>query len=183
MEEQKIKQPINSESKDFEEIEFNNIKKIGVISDTHIPLKAEHIPEKALDIFKGCNLILHAGDLVNLRAIDELGKIAPVVAVKGNMDEFEHPFPKKIIITINNKLKIGIMHGYGSPNKITDYVKSEFKDVDCIVFGHSHKALNETLDNTLLFNPGSACDKAFTDINSVGILYIDEKIKGEIFKI
>ncbi|RUM87908.1 MAG: YfcE family phosphodiesterase, partial [Thermodesulfatator sp.] len=55
--------------------------KTGIISDTHGTL-----PEKVLDIFQGVDLILHAGDIGSLHIIKELGSIAPVKAVHGNMD-------------------------------------------------------------------------------------------------
>ena len=161
--------------------EFTNVKKIGVISDTHIPIRAESVPEEVYEIFKDVDLILHAGDVVDAKVIKELEKIAPVVAVKGNMDQFE--LAEKVIVNINNKFKIGVMHGYGARDNLVNTVKNEFKDVDCIVFGHSHSAFNEVQDNVLMFNPGSACDTVFTQINSVGILHVNEKIRGEIHKL
>ncbi len=163
--------------------EFFEIKKIGIISDTHIPIRAKNIPEKVFKIFESVDLILHAGDLVELYVIEELEKIAPVVAVKGNMDRFIDSLPEKRIIKVNNKFKIGIIHGSGDPFSLPVRVKKEFRDVDCIVFGHSHRAFNELVDGILLFNPGSACDTVFTSVNSVGLLYIGDKIKGEIIRI
>ena len=163
--------------------EFNNIKKIGVISDTHIPVRADRIPQKVFEIFKDVDIILHAGDLAQPEVIDELKKIAPVVAVRGNMDKFESTLPEKIIIHINNKFKIGLYHGEGSPDDLNQRIISYFTDVNCIVFGHTHHSFNEVVNNVLLFNPGSACDTVFTDINSIGILHINEKIRGEILKI
>ncbi|MBW2989561.1 metallophosphatase family protein [Candidatus Woesearchaeota archaeon] len=165
------------------ELRFKDIRSIGVISDTHIPAMAEKIPEKVFEIFKGADLILHAGDLVEPRVVEELKKIAPVVAVKGNMDKFDDGFPEKVVILINGRFKIGLFHGEGSPLELEERIITYFKDVDCIVFGHSHHMFNEIREGVLLFNPGSACDTTFTDINSIGILHINEKIRGEIFKI
>lgn len=164
-------------------MEFNNIKKIGVIADTHIPIRANAIPEKVFEIFKDVDLILHAGDLVELSVIDELKKIAPVVAVRGNMDKFEVELADRMVIKINNKFKIGLTHGYGGPESLIDVVKAEFNDVNCIIFGHSHHPINEVKDDVLLFNPGSACDTVFTNINCIGILTVNEKIRGEIIKL
>ena len=166
----------------MEEKEFINVKKIGVISDTHIPVRADSIPEKVFNYFKDVDLILHAGDLVQLGVTKDLQKIAPVVAVRGNMDEFDM-LPEKVIIKINNKFKIGLYHGHGSPADLAERIENEFSGVDCIVFGHSHSSFNEIKDNVLLFNPGSACDTVFTNINSVGILNVNEKIRGEILEL
>lgn len=62
--------------------------RIGVISDTHVPVRARALPGEVLRIFAGVDLILHAGDLVTLDVLDELRAIAPVFAVRGNVD---HP--------------------------------------------------------------------------------------------
>jgi len=163
--------------------EFNNIKKIGIISDTHIPLRANKVPEIVFELFSDVDLILNAGDLVELKVLEELKKIAPVIAVKGNMDQFENELPQKIIIKINNKFNIGLFHGEGEGDTLNKRISNYFENVDYIVFGHTHQAFNETKDNILLFNPGSACDTVFTETNSVGILHINEKIRGEIIKI
>jgi putative phosphoesterase len=61
---------------------------IGVISDTHIPERANTIPEIVFEIFKEVDLILHAGDLVSLEVRDQLEKIAPTICVQGNMDRY-----------------------------------------------------------------------------------------------
>ena len=62
-------------------------------------------------------------------------------------------------------------------------VKGEFEDVDVIVFGHSHTPLNEVEEGVLFFNPGSPTDKVFAPYNSIGILHVDKKIKGEIIRL
>src|SRR5438270_8040734 len=64
------------------------IRKIGVISDTHIP-EFKHLPQAIWEHFAGVELIIHAGDLSILRVIAELETIAPVVAVQGNVEEQE----------------------------------------------------------------------------------------------
>lgn len=163
--------------------QFENIKKIGIISDTHIPIRAKQVPKKVFEIFKDVDLILHAGDLVEPSVIEELKQIAPVVAVKGNMDKFQNSLQEKEIIQINNKFKIGLFHGEGEGDTLNERISNYFENVDCIVFGHSHQSINETKNNVLLFNPGSACDTVFTNVNSIGILHIDDQIRGEIIQI
>ncbi|MBW2649122.1 MAG: metallophosphoesterase family protein [Deltaproteobacteria bacterium] len=56
----------------------------------------------------------------------------------------------------------------------------EFEDVECIVYGHTHRAMNEVRDGILLFNPGSPTDQRFAKHNSVGILDVEEQITGRI---
>ena len=167
-------------------LEFNNIKKIGVISDTHMPTRASSLPKKIFEYFKDTDLILHAGDLETLKVLDDLKKINEnIVAVHGNMDpdNVAKKLPLKLTIKINN-FKIGLAHGYGPLEGIRHRILKEFNEKpDCIVFGHTHQPFNEIENNILFFNPGSPTDTIFTAINSIGILKINNKIKGEIIKI
>ncbi|MFA7294224.1 MAG: metallophosphoesterase family protein [Candidatus Omnitrophota bacterium] len=160
--------------------------KIGVISDTHIADKDEHIPRIILDVFKQMDMVLHAGDMVDLRVIDELRSACPkVIAVAGNMDQeaVKNKYPVKEIIEVSG-YKIGLMHGSGAPLNLIDLLKGAFKEdkPDIIVFGHSHKPMNEFIGNVLFFNPGSATD--FTaEYNSYGIIELAEEINARIIKI
>jgi len=160
--------------------------KIAVISDTHIFSPEDKILKNVLSKLGSCDMILHAGDLVNIHVFEELNKIKKTVAVYGNMDshDVKQRLPEKEIIEVNN-FKIGLTHGAGNPLKIIDYVKNVFANdkVDVIVFGHTHKPVNEEIDGVLFFNPGSLTDKVFSDFNSYGILEVSDKITGKIIKI
>jgi hypothetical protein len=167
-------------------LEFTNIKKIGVISDTHIPSKASSLPAEIIEHFKNTDLILHAGDLETLEVISALKKISKnVIAVHGNMDPqtVTSTLPSKLTIKIND-FKISLIHGSGPPEGIRERIAAEFSDKpDCIVFGHTHKPFNEIENNILFFNPGSPTDTIFTNINSVGVLVIGKRITGELIKL
>jgi hypothetical protein len=63
--------------------------RFGLISDTHMPERCPALPPALSDVFRGVDLILHAGDLGDLSVLDRLGEIAPVVAVHGNDDSAE----------------------------------------------------------------------------------------------
>lgn len=161
--------------------------RIGVLADTHIPDRAREIPGRILEDFKNVDMIIHAGDLVELSVLDKLkGACCDVRAVWGNMDPYEvrKKLPEKEIIKIAN-YKIGVMHGYGYPHKLIDLMKEVFKEdrVDLIIFAHSHSPLNEKKDNILYFNPGSPTDKIFSPYNSYGIIEINDKIEAKIIKI
>lgn len=161
--------------------------KIGVISDTHIPGKSEHIPAGILDAFKSVDMVVHAGDMVGLEAIAELESACPkVVGVFGNMDDqaVREKYPAKQLLNING-FKIGVMHGWGAPANLVSILKNAFKEDNCdiIIFGHSHSPMNETIGKTLFFNPGSATDKA-APYNSYGMIEINDKmINAKIIKI
>ncbi len=161
--------------------------KIGVISDTHIPERAIGLPPAVLEAFKHVDMVIHAGDLVDLGVLHELSKVCnKVVAVRGNMDEpgINSKLPQKEIIRVNN-YKIGVMHGWGHPNKLKDLLIDEFRDddVDVIIFGHSHIPLSERTGKILFFNPGSPTDKLFAPYNSYGIIDITDKIEAKIVRI
>lgn len=159
--------------------------RIGVLSDTHIPRACSDIPAEILNAFKGVDLILHAGDLVEARVLKELEKLAKTKAVYGNMDnsELRKALHEKEIIKVKG-FSIGLVHGCGPSANLINYVKDEFPEkVDAIVFGHSHSPVNETKDGILFFNPGSPTDKVFAKYNSYGMLTITDSVKGDIIKI
>ncbi|MFH0935475.1 MAG: metallophosphoesterase [Candidatus Omnitrophota bacterium] len=161
--------------------------KIGVISDTHIPERAKCLPRQLLEAFHGVDMIIHAGDLADLKVLDELKEICPnVKAVWGNMDpqEVRDKLPERELIKIG-KHTIGLMHGYGAPNNLLECLKSSFKEdkVGLIIFGHSHRAMNELINGIIFFNPGSPVDKIFSDYTSYGIIEINDKIKAKIIRI
>ena len=82
------------------------------------------------------------------------------------------------------RVKVGLIHGYGAPANLVETVRGEFKDVDAIIFGHSHSALNIVKDGILFFNPGSPTDKIFAQTNTYGILEVTgKKIEGKIVRI
>lgn len=156
--------------------------RIGVISDTHIKESIVELPNVIIEDFKKVDLILHAGDLVNISVLEELNKLAQTKAVVGNMDSAEvvRILAQKEVIKIG-KFKIGLIHGYGPVDGLIERVRKELDpDIDMIVFGHSHRAVNELIDGILFFNPGSPTDKIFATNNSYGIIEINDKIKAKI---
>ncbi len=159
--------------------------KIGVLSDTHIPRAAHELPREICRAFKNVDLILHAGDLINISVLDKLNTLARTEAVHGNMDEPEvrKSLPAKKIIKAGD-FRIGLVHGSGMPFRLINTVHTEFSEkVDAIVFGHSHSPVNEVRDGILFFNPGSPTDKIFARYKSYGILTANKDLKGEIIRL
>lgn len=158
---------------------------IGLISDTHIPDRAKEIPQKVFDAFSDVDLILHAGDLTSLKVIEELEKIAPVIAIQGNMDRAKGiNLPMAKVIEIED-VKIGIAHGEVYPRADTQqlvYIAKEL-DVNILVTGHSHQPKIEQTDGVLLINPGSPIVPRLAD-RTVMILEINgSEVDVEIIKI
>ncbi|MBD3380011.1 MAG: YfcE family phosphodiesterase [Candidatus Omnitrophica bacterium] len=160
--------------------------KIGVISDTHIPMNCDRLPEKVLKELKNCDLIVHAGDIVEMSLIYELERYAPVKAVSGNMDgrDVKARLPITLLFDAGGK-KIGVVHGDGSGEFIPEKLTGYFDGVpDIIIFGHSHKPVNSKYGNVLYFNPGSATDRVCAACRSFGVIEIENgEIKAEIIKL
>ncbi|MFX1465883.1 MAG: metallophosphoesterase family protein [Promethearchaeota archaeon] len=165
-------------------------QKVGLISDTHIPVFAKALPEKVIHIFKNnkVSLIIHAGDLVSLTVIDELNEIAPaVLAVHGNMDSIgvATQLPEINETDILGH-KIGVIHGSGGPQGFIEKVEGIIsgKDYEIVVCGHLHNAFVEKKFGRLFVNPGSPTDKRWAERNTVGILEItSQEVNPKIIEI
>jgi len=158
---------------------------IGVISDTHIPLRARQLPAGLFKALDGVDLLLHAGDLVEESVLEELSSLAPVEAVAGNMD----PFPlasrlgRKKVLDLSG-YRIGLIHGDlgGDRQKTPQRAYEAFINdhVDCVVFGHTHQPYCREEGGVLLFNPGSPTDRRREPRHSCGLLTLSDKLTAEI---
>jgi uncharacterized protein len=158
--------------------------KIGILSDTHLTRVTPAFKHLLKTHFKDVDLILHAGDIVGLPVYEFLQSLG-VEAVLGNMDEgnLRTLLPAKRNLTFGDH-KIGLIHGWGSAHGLEERLLSEFNDINCLVYGHSHKPANHRSEGVLLFNPGSASGIGFFGKPTLGFLHIDDAgIKGEILEI
>jgi putative phosphoesterase len=141
---------------------YEAAKIVGLISDTHVPKRAMCIPKKVFEVFADVDFVIHAGDLVELAAIDELEQAGPVLAVHGNMDclDVTNAFPKINSLKIFN-WKIGVIHDadsiYGT-GKMADIAKENGFHV--LVYGHTHTSKIKWEEKILFINPGSPTDPA-----------------------
>jgi putative phosphoesterase len=179
------------------------MKRIGILSDTHIREGSTRaIPGRVFEAFQNVDLILHGGDLAALSVLETLRALAPVVAVRGNNDFGElRDLPVSLRLEVEDVV-IGLVHGdeaaFGrrvkplanapgnrqtAANAISHF---EFDgDVDCIVFGHSHRPLLMEHEvegrKVLLLNPGSPTDKRYSPHYGCALLKIDgDKIEPEL---
>jgi len=158
--------------------------KIGVISDTHLPGYNEKLKRIVDRYFSDVDLILHAGDLVDMAVLDVFGD-RDVKAVCGNMDPLSvrKQLPDRLIMEING-FRLGMMHGWGgNAENISEKIYRILGPVDCLIYGHTHYPDNRMNEGVLFFNPGSAIDKRYALENTVGILEIGDQIQGKIIKI
>ncbi|MDD3927500.1 MAG: metallophosphoesterase [bacterium] len=132
------------------------MKRIGVISDTHVPSRAKAVPGKVFEAFQGVDMIFHAGDIVSFDVLHELELLAPVYAVAGNMDNWEVRLelpPKRTIIV--EDVTFGLTHGHMFNVRSERAVREAMGDIDCLIYGHTHKADFERIDGIRIFNPGT----------------------------
>lgn len=163
-------------------------KVVGVISDTHIPVRAREIPRRVFEVFEKVDFIIHAGDLVTMTVIDELEQLAPVLAVYGNMDgaKIRGRLPKLNSAKILN-WKIGVTHNPGAlfgMRKMREIAKKN--DFNVLVYGHTHNPSIKWERNTLFINPGSPTNPLppFITKPSVALMRITkERIIPEIIRI
>lgn len=141
--------------------------RVGVISDTHGLLRPE-----ALKALQGAEHILHAGDVGDPIILAALGKIAPVTAIRGNIDEGAAcgALPQSELIELGGH-SIYMLHDF----KKLD-LNPEAAGIAAVVAGHSHKPLNEWRRGVLFLNPGSAGPRRFQLPVSIAWLDIEADI-------
>jgi uncharacterized protein len=127
--------------------------RIGIISDTHGLLRPE-----ATDRLAGVDYIIHAGDIGRPEVISELRKIAPIMAIRGNIDrgEWAAEYPDTAVVKLGGR-SIYVLHNL----KELD-LDPAAAGIDVVVSGHSHRPKIETVRGVLYLNPGSAGPRRFT---------------------
>ena len=139
---------------------------VGVISDTH-----GRLPHSVAEAFDGVDLIIHAGDIGEPDILKSLDKIAPTIAVRGNMDfgQWADQLEAEEIIEFNQILLV-VLHDVfrlkPRPGMITP---------DVVISGHTHRPLQEENQVVLYVNPGSAGYPKYGQPATVALL----QIKGE----
>jgi uncharacterized protein len=128
------------------------IARLGIISDTHGMLRPA--AEQAL---RGVDLIVHAGDVGKAEVLERLKKIAPVFAVRGNVDtgEWAKELPATMLVEAQG-LSLYVLHNLTQLD-----LRPEAAGFDAVISGHTHQVENRERDGVLYLNPGSAGPKRF----------------------
>jgi putative phosphoesterase len=137
------------------------LRRIGVISDTHGLLRPA-----AVQALTGSDLILHAGDVGAEEILEELETIAPLVAVRGNVDRgvWARDLPDSQVVEVDNHL-VYILHDLEALD-----LKPEAAGISVVVFGHSHQPEIQESRGVRYFNPGSAGPRRFSNPVTLGFL-------------
>jgi uncharacterized protein len=138
---------------------------IGIISDTHGLLRPE-----AIEALQGADHIIHAGDVGSPEILEQLSTIAPVTAVRGNVDKgaWSRKLPETEVVELGG-VSIWVLHDLARLD-----LKPKGAGFAVVVSGHSHVPKQETRDGVLYFNPGSAGPRRFKLPVSVGKLVVKD---------
>jgi putative phosphoesterase len=148
---------------------------VGVISDTHGLLRPE-----AIEALRGSDRILHAGDVGDPKILEALARIAPVTAIRGNIDTepWARTLPETEVVEVGN-ISIYMLHNLSQLD-----LKPEAAGFRVVLYGHSHKPNIEEKNGVLYFNPGSAGPRRFHLPVSVGKLVIESgKVRAALIEL
>lgn len=161
--------------------------KIGLISDTHIPEAIDSLWPQVFDLFQGVECILHAGDAYDISVIDELAKVAPVYAARGNGDDGsggrmtqpdDHRLKETWLLELNG-FKIGLTHYIPMPQippnlTVSKWLQKLYPDdqLDVVIYGDTHVEQIDLIDDVLCINPGSPVlpHNLNTQLGTIGFL-------------
>jgi putative phosphoesterase len=147
-------------------------RRIGVISDTHGLLRPE-----AVQLLRNTDLIIHGGDIGKAAILDALRALAPVKAVRGNVDRepWARNLPKAEAFEIG-ELGVYVLHNLGEISLVPE--AAGFK---IVVSGHSHQPLIQERNGVLFVNPGSAGPRRFRLPVSIALLQVqDASVEPEL---
>ena len=164
--------------------------RIGLIADTHIPEARRELWPQVFDAFTGVDCILHAGDIHEVRVIDELARLAPIYVARGDGDDGgggrpvqpDHPMLRPGWTLELAGLKVGITHALPIPEvppRLTvaaalDRLFPETRP-DVVIYGDSHVEAIDTIGGVLCVNPGSPTfpHNLATQLGTIGFLDIE----------
>jgi putative phosphoesterase len=151
------------------------VARLAVISDTHLPRGGRALPEACVEQLEAADVILHAGDLMELSVLEELERLGPPVhAVRGNVDsaELQARLPLTRVVSTGGA-RIAMVHDAGAADGRLDRLRRRFPDADAVVFGHSHLPLHEERDGFHIFNPGSPTERRRAERHTMGIATVE----------
>ena len=149
---------------------------IAVLADTHMPKGGRRLPERAVELLRGAEAVLHAGDFFAASVLKEIDAICPgpIHAVHGNVDEGElrAALPETLEVEFDG-VRIAMIHDAGPAKGRLGRMRARFPDADAVVFGHSHMPLHEEADGFQIFNPGSPTERRRAPRHSIGLLRVE----------
>lgn len=154
--------------------------KLIVMSDTHLRRVTDEFRVICERYCRDADMVIHLGDLTRSPILDYLEQY-PLQAVAGNMDDhiIHSRLPVKKVLAVG-AFRIGLIHGWGAPNDLMKRLESQFSDVEGIFFGHTHEPAQIEESGLLWFNPGSVFEGRGGSRGSIGVVHVEERLRGEI---
>jgi putative phosphoesterase len=149
---------------------------IAIVADTHLPHGARRLSQQCLAHLRSAELILHAGDLSTVSALDELSALGPpVLAVHGNVDELAlvERLPAQLELEID-RVRVAMIHDAGPARGRLLRLRRRFPRADAVVFGHSHIPLLDADGAFQIFNPGSPTDRRRQRHYTMGLARVED---------
>lgn len=167
--------------------------RLGLISDTHIPEARPELWPQVFDVFQGVDAILHAGDIHDLKVIDQLSDVATTFAARGNGDDGSGGRPvqpddarlREAWLIDFGGLRIGLTHDVPVPEypphlTLENAMKRYFSrtDLDVLIYGDTHVEAIDVIGATLCVNPGSPTypRNLNTQLGTIGFLDIRDGV-------
>ncbi|MEP9364355.1 YfcE family phosphodiesterase [Nocardioides sp. CN2-186] len=133
-----------------------------LLADTHVPKRARDLPAEVWRAAEDADVVIHAGDWVDVRLLDELeARSTRLVACWGNNDhgELRERLPEVARVEVEG-VRVGVVHETGQAQGREQRMSVEYADLDVLVFGHSHIPWDTVTSTGLrLLNPGSPTDR------------------------
>lgn len=149
---------------------------LAIVADTHVRGERPPLPERCLALLAASDLIVHAGDMADVPALERLRRLGPpVVAVRGNVDEpgLAALLPEVEHVTVGG-LTIGAIHEAGPSEGRLGRLRRQFPSAAAVVFGHSHVPLLEVAaDGFQIFNPGSPTQRRRQPHHTMGLARVE----------
>lgn len=146
------------------------VMRIGALADTH-----GHADPRLPELFRGCELLLHAGDVGSPAVLAALRDIAPVRAVRGNTDvgPFGESLPEALREPLG-PLAAVVLHELWAPDRLSPAAHRALREpAPLVLYGHSHRPAAERREGTLFLNPGSAGKRRFSLPRSAALLTVE----------
>jgi hypothetical protein len=148
---------------------------VAVIADTHMPRGTRRLPDACVERLRGADLVLHAGDVVTLRVLEQLRALGPPLeAVAGNMDEpaLQAQLPKERVVEVDGA-RIAMVHVPGPRAGREARLAARFPDCHAVVYGHTHMPHVERFRHLWILNPGSPTERRSSPGHSMIVLRVD----------
>jgi putative phosphoesterase len=144
--------------------------RLAILADTHMPRGARRLPERCIELCRGADVILHAGDFMEASVLEELQALGPVAGVHGNVDsrELRSVLPGSLVLEAG-EATIAMVHDAGPRRGRLERLRARFPEADAVVFGHSHMPLHEARDGFQIFNPGSPTERRRSRSHTMGL--------------